>query len=84
MHSPGCLTGSDRGGRPNRAEPSPLRQDYGGMDTKSKNPDPAEVAAKAEQQKRAARAPQQPPSAVEAKPRPPESGKPVWDKPHSS
>lgn len=53
------------------------------MDTKSKQRDPAEEKAKAEQQKKAARAPQQPPSAIEAKPKPPESGKPVWDQPHS-
>ncbi len=54
------------------------------METKPKIPDPAETEAKAEQQKRAARAPQQPPSAVEAKPKPPQSGKHVWDQPHSS
>jgi len=48
------------------------------------NPDPDEAAAKARQQKEAARAPQRPPGEDVPKPKPPESGKPVWDKPHSS
>jgi hypothetical protein len=47
-----------------------------------KTNDPAETAAKTEQQKQAARAPQQPPKDA-PKVKPPESGKPVWDKPHS-
>jgi hypothetical protein len=49
-----------------------------------KTPDPAELAAKAEQQKNKSRAPQEPRQPDAAKPKPPESGKPVWDKPHSS
>lgn len=54
------------------------------MDNTSKPQDPADVAAKAEQQKKDARAPQQPSTPDAAKAKPPESGKPVWDKPHSS
>ena len=54
------------------------------MGTNPKDKDPDEVAAKAEQQKKAARAPQQPHGNNAPKPKPPESGKPIWDKPHSS
>lgn len=46
--------------------------------------DPAEAKAKAEQQKKAARAPQVPHGNEAPKVKPPESGKPVWDQPHSS
>ena len=49
-----------------------------------KNRDPDEVAAKAAAQKNAARAPQTPHGKEAPKPKPPESGKPVWDTPHSS
>lgn len=45
---------------------------------------PEEIAAaKAEQQKKDARAPQSP-SKEAPKPTPAETGKPVWSKPHSS
>ena len=54
------------------------------MATPSKPEDPRESAAKAEQQKKAAREPQSPHMKDAPKPKPPESGKPVWDKPHSS
>ena len=54
------------------------------MDSKRKEPDPDELAAKAAQQKKDARAPQQSHGADAPKPKPPESGKPVWDRPHSS
>ncbi len=54
------------------------------MDTPSKKQDPAEVSAKNDLQKKAARSPQQPHQPDAAKPKPPQSGKPVWDKPHSS
>ncbi len=47
---------------------------------KAKGPE----AAKSRLQKEAARAPQQQHGKDAPKPRPPESGKPVWDKPHSS
>ncbi|MEO7413705.1 MAG: DUF2934 domain-containing protein [Opitutaceae bacterium] len=47
------------------------------------HPTPAEAAALATQQKKAARAPKQP-GKIAPKAKPPESGKPVWDKPHSS
>lgn len=46
-------------------------------------PDPANVAAQEQQKKDAARAPQQPRKDA-PKPKPTESGKPVWDRPHSS
>lgn len=46
-------------------------------------PSPGEAAAKALQQKNAARAPHLPGKNA-PKPAPPESGKPIWDKPHSS
>jgi len=54
------------------------------MTTNPKPTDPDAEAAKAEQQKKAARAPQQPHGKDAPKAKPPESGKPVWDKPHSS
>jgi hypothetical protein len=47
------------------------------------HPTPAETAAISAQQKKAARTPRQPPRAV-PKPKPPETGKPLWDKPHSA
>jgi hypothetical protein len=50
----------------------------------TKPQDPDDKAAKAKQQKEAARAPQKAHQPDAAKPKPPESGKPVWDKPHSS
>lgn len=46
-------------------------------------PDPIEVAAKVEQQKNEARAPKLPKKKA-PKAAPPESGKPLWSKPHSS
>ncbi len=46
-------------------------------------PDPIEVAAKADQQKTEARAPKLPKKKA-PKAAPPESGKPLWSKPHSS
>ena len=49
----------------------------------SKNKPQYQEAAKLEQQAKAARAPQQP-SKEAPKQKPAESGKPVWDKPHSS
>jgi hypothetical protein len=54
------------------------------MNEKPKVTDPDEVAIKAQLQKEAARAPQQPHGKDAPKAKPPESGKPVWDKPHSS
>ncbi|HUR57464.1 MAG TPA: hypothetical protein VM029_07130 [Opitutaceae bacterium] len=54
------------------------------MQPTPKKPDPDEIAAKAKQQKQEARAPMRPHQPDAAKPKPPESGKPVWDKPHSS
>jgi hypothetical protein len=53
------------------------------MKSPSKNPS-ATDAAKAEQQKKEARAPQQLHMKEAPKAKPPETGKPVWDKPHSS
>ena len=46
--------------------------------------DPAEIAAKAEQQRREARAPKMPGGQAAPRPTPPRSGKPVWRTPHSS
>ncbi|MDB6168947.1 MAG: hypothetical protein JWM88_1811 [Verrucomicrobia bacterium] len=46
--------------------------------------DPDAVAAKAKQQKDNARAPQVPHGKEALKGKPVESGKPLWDKPHSS
>jgi hypothetical protein len=54
------------------------------MTTTPKTPDPDEIAAKAAQQKQAARAPQPQHGKNAPKVKPPESGKPIWDKPHSS
>ncbi len=54
------------------------------MDKKPKVNDPDEQAAKAEQRKKAARAPQQTHGQDAPKAIPPQSGKPVWDQPHSS
>lgn len=47
-------------------------------------PSPGEAAAKALQQKNAARAPHLAAKHPAHTPAPPESGKPLWDKPHSS
>ena len=47
-------------------------------------PSPGEVSAKSLQQKKAARAPQLPDARTAHPPTPPQSGKPIWDKPHSS
>lgn len=54
------------------------------MPTHPEKTDPAAANAKAEQQKKEARAPQVAKQPDAAKPTPPQSGKPVWDKPHSS
>jgi hypothetical protein len=54
------------------------------MTMNSKNKDLDEASAKAEQQKKDARAPQTPHGKEAPKAKPTESGKPVWDKPHSS
>ncbi len=47
-------------------------------------PSPAAAAAQAEQQKKAARAPRVGAKHTAHTPAPPEFGKPIWDKPHSS
>ena len=47
------------------------------------HPTPGEAAALTEQQKKTARAPKQP-AKVAPKAKPAETGKPLWDKPHSS
>ena len=54
------------------------------MTNPEKNHHPDAAAAKAEQQKQVARAPIQPHGKEAPKTKPTESGKPVWDKPHSS
>jgi hypothetical protein len=46
--------------------------------------DPGALAALAQQQRKEARAPQTPGDNAAPKPLPPQSGKPVWSKPHSS
>ncbi len=56
----------------------------GAMTTTPKDNDPDAMAAKTEQQKQAAREPKLPRGKEAAKPKPTESGKPIWDKPHSS
>lgn len=46
--------------------------------------DPDEIAAKAQQQRREARAPKMPGGQAAPRPVPSQSGKPIWSKPHSS
>ncbi len=46
-------------------------------------PSPDDASARALQQKNAARAPQLPDARSAHPPTPPQSGKPIWDKPHS-
>ncbi len=46
--------------------------------------DPAEIDAKAQLQKQEARAPKRPGGHTAPRPVPPQSGKPIWSKPHSS
>lgn len=46
--------------------------------------DPDEMAAKAQQQRREARAPKMPGGQAAPRPIPSQSGKPIWSKPHSS
>jgi hypothetical protein len=50
----------------------------------SKPQDPDEIAAKTQQQRKEARAPKKPGGHATIKPMPPQSGKPIWSKPHSS
>ncbi len=50
----------------------------------AKPEDPAEIAAKARLQKLEARAPKRPGGHAAPRPLPPQSGKPIWSKPHSS
>lgn len=52
--------------------------------TGAAGPSPDALAAQAASQKQAARAPQQLHGKNAPKPAPPESGKPLWDQPHSS
>jgi hypothetical protein len=54
------------------------------MTMNSKNKVPDEVEAKVEQQKKSAREPQQSHVKDAPKAKPTESGKPLYDKPHSS
>ena len=54
------------------------------MTTSSDKSGSDQAAALAEQQKLAARAPQKPHQPLAAKAKPPETGKPLYDKPHSS
>jgi hypothetical protein len=54
------------------------------MPATSRPYDPDETAAKAQQQRKEARAPRMPGGHGAPKPMPPQSGKPIWDKPHSS
>jgi hypothetical protein len=49
----------------------------------AKPQDPDEITAKAQQQRREARAPKMPGGHNAPRPAPPQSGKPVWSKPHS-
>jgi hypothetical protein len=56
---------------------------YRRMNPPAPSKDPDDIAAKVEQQKKDARAPQRPIKTA-PKAKSPESGKPVWDKPHSS
>ena len=64
-------------------ERAPAAGYYRVMNPPSPSKDPDDLAAKVEQQKKDARAPQRPIKRA-PKAKPPESGKPVWDKPHSS
>ena len=57
---------------------------HGAAEQKSPAPSPDDLAARAALQMKAARAPQLQHGKNAPKPMPPESGKPVWDKPHSS
>ena len=57
---------------------------HGAAQHKSPAPSPDDLAAKAALQMKAARAPQLQHGKNAPKPMPPESGKPLWDKPHSS
>jgi hypothetical protein len=54
------------------------------MITPAKKTDPDDAAARAARLKKAARAPQRQPVANAPKAKPTESGKPIWDTPHSS
>jgi hypothetical protein len=52
--------------------------------TPATNPSPAAAAAQVQQQKKAARSPHVAVPHPAHTPTPPQSGKPIWDKPHSS
>lgn len=71
-------------GVPSATDPSTANRDSGSpFATAALSSTPGGTTAKATQQKKEARAPRV--SAKTApKPTPPESGKPIWDKPHSS
>ncbi len=57
---------------------------HGAAEPKAPAPSPDDLAAKAALQMKAARAPQLQHGKNAPKPMPAESGKPLWDKPHSS
>ncbi len=89
-HSRGCPNGrddeiwfeaegklKDRSARSNSAS-------HGAPEHKAPAPSPDDLAARAALQTKAARAPQLQHGKNAPKPMPPESGKPLWDKPHSS
>ena len=65
------------------AERGVKRPDQRAMITPEKI-DPDDAADRAARLKKAARAPQRPPVANAPKAKPTESGKPIWDTPHSS
>jgi hypothetical protein len=64
---------------PSDAAPTPATD----LPATSKPEDPDEIAAKAQVQRKEARAPQRPRGSA-PKPMPPQSGKPIWSKPHSA
>lgn len=76
---------ADRSATPPRAVPDQTDSSSNPLKTgPAKVEDPDEVAAKARLQRKEARAPKMPGGPVALKAAPPQSGKPIWDKPHSA
>ncbi len=73
-----------RGGKNVIPSPAPAPALPNGITPAAKPTDPDEIAAKARLQRQQARAPQRPGGQAAPKPLPPQSGKPIWSKPHSS
>ena len=87
LAKPGATKAAARPSKPTTPVAAPERTAAAKSDPVTailKPQDPAEIAAKAQLQKQEARAPKRPGGHAAPRPVPPQSGKPIWSKPHSS